>query len=51
MEHAIATLEIALEAAETNAPIHEAEGNEEQAKLNRECAAEYREAIEKLKAE
>ncbi len=51
MEHAITQLEIALDIVETNAPINEAEGNLEQAQLERECAASYRAAIEKLKSE
>jgi Zn finger protein HypA/HybF involved in hydrogenase expression len=49
MEQAITQLEIALEVVETNAPINEAEGNLEQVQLERECAASYRAAIERLK--
>lgn len=51
MEHAIAQLEISLKTVETNAPINEREGNVEQARLERECAEEYRAAIAKLKGE
>jgi hypothetical protein len=41
----IAQLRAALETVETNAPINEAEGNLEQAELERENAASFREAI------
>ena len=50
MEHAITQLEISLEIAENNAPINEAEGNFEQAALERECADSYRDAIKVLEA-
>ena len=49
MEYAIAQLEVDLYTVENNAPIHEAEGNFEQAKLERKVAASIRQAIEKLK--
>lgn len=44
----IAQLQVALETVETNAPINEAEGNVDQAKLEREHAASFREAIQLL---
>jgi hypothetical protein len=45
MEQAIATLEIAADNAENNAPIHAAEGNTAQAELSSTVAADCREAI------
>lgn len=45
----IIELQVALETAEKNAPINEAEGNLEQAKLERENAASFREAIALLR--
>jgi len=42
---AIAQLEISAEICENNAPINEAEGNFEQARVERENAASYRLAI------
>jgi hypothetical protein len=45
---AIAELARAAETCEHNAPIHEAEGNAEQAALSRANAANYRAAIEAL---
>lgn len=50
MLHAIAQLEISLDVVETNAPINEAEGNLDQAALERDCAKSYRAAIEILQA-
>lgn len=47
---ALATLRIALDTVETNAPINEAAGNVEQAALERENAASFREAIQLLDA-
>lgn len=47
---AIAQLLIAAETCDTNAPINEAEGNHEQAKLERENARDYRLAIASLQA-
>lgn len=53
MKHAaaIAQLEVSAQVCETNAPINEAEGNHEQAKLERDNAAAYRVAIAHLKAD
>lgn len=48
MDHALATLQIALDAAENNAPIYEAEGNADQAELCRNSAHSFREAITML---
>lgn len=48
-EYAINELEIALDVVETNAPINEAEGNLEQAELERTVAESCRAAIELLK--
>lgn len=45
LEHAKASLQIALDTVETNAPINEADGKLEQAKLERECAESFRAAI------
>lgn len=47
---AIAQLEINAEICENNAPINEAEGNTEQAKLERVNAKSYRDAIAVLQA-
>lgn len=47
---AIAQLVISAETCENNAPINEAEGNFEQAQLERENAAAYRAAIARLEA-
>ena len=47
---AIATLEMALDVCDTNAPINFARGDFEQAQLERENAAKFGEAIEALKA-
>jgi hypothetical protein len=46
--HAVATLLNALEAVETNEPINRAEGNVEQADLERAASASFREALVKL---
>lgn len=53
MKHAaaIAQLEVSAQVCETNAPINEAEGNHEQAKLERDNAVAYRAAIAHLKAD
>lgn len=53
MKHAeaIAQLEISAQVCETNAPINEAEGNHEQAQLERDNAAAYRAAIAVLKGD
>jgi len=51
MEYAIAELEVALAAAEKNAPIWESEGNDEQAKSSRAHARSLRLALERLRAE
>lgn len=48
--HASAVLQIALEAAENNAPIHEAEGKSAQAELDRAVAESIREAQAMLTA-
>lgn len=48
MNQAIAILTATAETAENNAPIHEREGNLEQAQLCRETARDCREAIEVL---
>lgn len=48
MDHALATLQIALDAAENNAPIYAAEGDADQAQLCRESAQSFREAIAML---
>lgn len=45
---AMAQLEVAAETCEHNAPIHEAEGNLEQAALSRANAENYRAAIARL---
>jgi len=45
---AINQLTISAETCENNAPIHEAEGNTEQAELSRASAVSYRAAIEHL---
>lgn len=50
-ESAIAQLEISVQVCETNAPINDAEGNHEQAQLERDNAAAYRAAIAHLKAD
>lgn len=42
---AIAELQRSAETCEHNAPIHEAEGNAEQAELSRRNAASYRAAV------
>jgi len=47
-EHAIAELDIRASNAENNAPIHESEGNIEQAKLCRDTADSCRSAIRLL---
>ncbi len=49
MKHAIAELEIALHTAETNEPIHRAEGDIDQADLAAARIAELRDAISVLK--
>ncbi len=49
MKHAIAELEIALRTAETNEPIHRAEGDIEQADLAAARIPELRDAISVLK--
>ena len=49
MQHAIVQLGIALDVVLNNAPINEAEGNMEQAALERRCAADYRQTIEVLR--
>ncbi len=49
MKHAIAELEIALHTAETNEPIHRAEGNFLQATITAERAADLRGAISVLR--
>lgn len=43
-------LQAALDVVETNAPIHEAEGRQDQAALSRANAASYKLALEKLEA-
>lgn len=48
MNHAAAHLEMAAEVAEHNAPISAAEGNQDQAELQREVAHDCRDAIELL---
>ena len=48
---AIAQLIISAETCETNAPIHEAEGNHAQAELSRQNAENYRYAISVLEAQ
>src|SRR5688500_3227073 len=48
LNFSIAELEVALATAETNAPINEAEGNVEQATLERRHAESFREAIQLL---
>lgn len=45
---AVASLRIALDIVETNAPIHEAAGNAEQAALSRENAESFRQALQVL---
>ena len=50
-ESAIAQLTISAEVCETNAPINEAEGNHDQAALERSNAAAYRAAIARLEVE
>jgi hypothetical protein len=50
MAGAVAALQIAAETCEANAPIHEAEGNHEQAECSRNNAASYRAAIARLTA-
>lgn len=51
LQPAITALEIALGVVETNAPINESEGKQEQAELERRNAESYRAAIERLKSE
>jgi hypothetical protein len=53
MKHdaAIAQLTVAAETCENNAPIHEREGNTEQAALSRANAEDYRKAIDLLSKE
>ena len=46
--HVVAALDGLLAALETNAPIHEAEGNTKQARLERKTAREIRKVILKL---
>ena len=48
-ESAIAQLIVSAETCEMNAPIHESEGNHEQAETSRKNAESYRAAIERLK--
>ena len=50
MKHAIAELEIALQSAVTNEPVHQAEGNAGQADLCAERAREFEDVISLLKA-
>ena len=50
MKAAITELEIALETMETNEPINRANGNADQADLESENAADYRQALAVLKA-
>mgnify|MGYP001191846849 CR=1 FL=1 len=47
---AIAQLSVSAETCENNAPIHEAEGNAEQAALSRANAVAYRSAIATLES-
>ncbi|MEO6711419.1 MAG: pilin [Planctomycetota bacterium] len=49
-DHAIASLQTTLEVCEANEPINRASGNEEQADLERDVAADCRQAIAKLQA-
>ena len=49
MKHAIATLQIAVDAATNNEPIHRSEGNVEQADHCLEAIMDYQEAIFALK--
>ena len=51
LEQAKATLEITIATAENNAPINEAEGNFEQAALERQVAEECREALSLIDSE
>lgn len=51
MKHAIAQLELALEVAENNAPINEANQNFEQAEIERKLIDECKKAIRTLKWE
>lgn len=48
MDRAIAQLISSAEICENNAPIHEAEGNLEQAEADRSNARSYRAAVEEL---
>lgn len=50
-DSAIAQLTISAEVCETNAPINEAEGNHEQAAIERKNAQSFRDAIARLEAE
>jgi hypothetical protein len=45
---AVAALTVSAETCENNAPIHEAEGRQEQAELSRANAENYRAAIARL---
>lgn len=47
-DYAIAELKVALEAAEKNAPVWEAEGNADQANASRQHAESFRAAISTL---
>lgn len=48
LDHAIAELKVAFEAAEENAPTWEAEGNTVQAEASRQHARSFRDAINVL---
>jgi hypothetical protein len=48
MKHALAVLQIAFDMHNTNAPIHDAEGDPEQAQLCREVAEDCREVMAML---
>jgi hypothetical protein len=48
---AIAQLIVSAETCENNAPIHEQEGNHEQAELSRKNAEDYRAALQVLEAQ
>lgn len=50
LDYAIDELRRSAETCEHNAPIHESEGNQDQAKLCRELAKSYRAAEQHLKA-
>lgn len=48
MNHAIEALEVSLDVLQTNAPINEAEGNLEQAKLEREAIEDIKGGLKVL---